>query len=137
MAFNMTQYLQKKLLDHTLGLTAYTMPTPVYLSLHIATPGETGSRANEVTTVGSNYARANLTAVMGATTLASGIAALGTTIEIGAATGADWGTITHIGVDDDLGAGDMLLYAASTTPQVINVGQTFRLLLGQLSIQFD
>jgi hypothetical protein len=40
----MTDYLEKKLLDHTLGKAAYTMPTTVYLALFTADPGDTGSR---------------------------------------------------------------------------------------------
>ena len=37
---NMTNFLEKKLLDHTLGKASWTMPTTVYMGLFTSDPGE-------------------------------------------------------------------------------------------------
>ena len=41
----MSNYLEEKLLDHTLGTSAYTHPSTVYLALHTADPTDAGSGA--------------------------------------------------------------------------------------------
>ena len=38
----MSNYLEEKLLDHTLGTSAYTTPSTVYLALHTAVPTDAG-----------------------------------------------------------------------------------------------
>ena len=40
MAGSMSTYLEQKLLKHSLGVEAYTMPSPLYMSLHTGNPGE-------------------------------------------------------------------------------------------------
>lgn len=50
MAGNLTNYLENKLLDHFLGTTAYTMPSPVYVALFTVAPGDAGG-GTEVTEV--------------------------------------------------------------------------------------
>ena len=40
MAGNLTNYLENKLLDHFLGTTSYTMPSPVYVALFTVAPGD-------------------------------------------------------------------------------------------------
>ncbi|WP_377846978.1 hypothetical protein [Bosea sp. UC22_33] len=54
MAGSASDYLEKKLLDHSLGVAAYTMPGTVYLALFTADPGEAGP-GTEVS--GNGYAR--------------------------------------------------------------------------------
>jgi len=51
---SLTNYAEDKLRDHLLGITAYTMPTDVYLALYTAAPDETGG-GTECT--GGSYAR--------------------------------------------------------------------------------
>ena len=46
----------------------------------------------------------------------------------------DVGTITHVGIDDAVTAGNMLLFAAVSTAQVADAGYQFQLVAGQLSI---
>ena len=113
-----TQFAQKKLLDHTLGLAAYTMPT-AWLGLFKASPGETGSLANEVS--GGSYARVSITALMAATVLGTGIATNSAAIGFASPTAA-WGTLTHWGVCDASTAGNALLYGQLASNMVVASG---------------
>ena len=54
MAGNLSDYLENKLIDHFLGTTSYTMPTPVYVALYTVTPSDAGG-GTEAT--GGSYAR--------------------------------------------------------------------------------
>ena len=42
MASGITTYLANELLDHVMGLGAFTVPTHLYLALSTADPGATG-----------------------------------------------------------------------------------------------
>lgn len=133
----MTQYLQKKLLDHTLGIAAFTMPTVVTLSLFTASPTDSGLHTSEVPAA-VGYARQTLIAQMGATDLTTGVSVNTGTITFGPAS-ADWGTITQIAVEDNatIGAGNMMLWGTPTTSRVINNGESFQLAPSQFSLVFD
>ena len=60
---------------------------------------------------GGGYGRQNITSLMDATTLATGIAINNDTIAFATPT-ADWGTLSHHGVMDALTSGNMLLRRA-------------------------
>ncbi len=104
---NLTAYAQKKLLDHTLGGTPYTMPVATYLAAFTASPGETGSLAAEVT--GGSYARVELTSKMAATVLGTGFATNSAAITFPVPSAA-WGVLTHLAVMDASTAGNALVY---------------------------
>jgi hypothetical protein len=130
----MTAYLQKKLLDHALGIASYTMPVSVTMSLHTASPGDSGSYVDEVTTVSSGYSRQSITASMNATVLATGVASNSVTVSFGPAL-IDWGTVAYVGVNDTLG--NMLLYGALDEVQTTPIGESVQFSAGQFLIQFD
>lgn len=134
----LTQYAQKKLLDHFLDIAAYTAPSPSYVSLHTADPTEAGSHSNEVTIgIGSTgYTRQSLFGVMGPTGASDGISRNTSIIETAAAL-TDWGTISHLGIEDAATAGNMTMAAEATEARTITVGEVFRLALSQLAVQFD
>lgn len=134
MAGNISNYLENKLLDHSLGTTDYTMPT-VYLALHTADPGETGSLAAEVPTAGGTlYARQ---------AIAFDAADSGTTDNTDIVTfpeaGASWGTISHVSlVDSDVeAAGNVLWYGELTTPKLIDAGDQFRVKAGDIDVSLN
>lgn len=131
----MTSYLQKKLLDHTLGLAAYVMPA-VFVSLFTANPGEAGSHTNEVSSITTGYGRIALTAKMNVTDAVTGIASNSTTITFGPAT-SDWGTITHVAIEDAGSGGNMLLYGALTVVQTTPIGESVQFSIGQFLAQYD
>lgn len=104
---NLTNYAEKKLLDHTLAKASYTMPSAVYLALFTASPGETGSLTAEVS--GGSYARVELTSKMAATVLGTGILTNSAVVTFAVASAA-WGSITHVGVCDASSSGNVLMY---------------------------
>lgn len=112
---NLTNYAEKKMLDKTLGIADYAAPTP-HLALLTASPGETGSLAAEVS--GSGYARVDLASKMTATVLGTGLCTNSAALAF-AASGGDWGAITHVAVCDAASGGNVLLYAPLFSAQLV------------------
>lgn len=125
-----TSYYRRKDLDNLTGVAAYATPT-LYLSLHTADPGIAGSHAHEIS--GGGYARLSLAGVMGAAD-ANGISVNTIVISIGPAT-VDWGTITHLGIEDAASGGNMLCAGVPTMPRTITTGQPFQIPVGQLRLR--
>ncbi len=130
---SMTDYTEKKLLDHALGKAAYTMPPTVYLALFTASPTDTGSTAAEVT--GAGYARQAITATMSATNATTGVSANASAIIFPTAT-ADWGTISHLAIMDAATGGNMLFQAPAATAREILSGDVYQIAAGQLTVTF-
>lgn len=120
-----TDYLENKVLDHVLGVATYTKPTAVYLGLFTAAPSDAGG-GTEVATGG--YARKVIT--FGAATGggSSNSAAVSFT-----ASGANFGTITHVGIFDALTSGN-LLYWKNITSVIINDGDTLNFPIGDIDV---
>lgn len=115
---SMTNYLADKVLNHTLRNTAYTSPVTVYLSLHTADPTRTGSHTNEVS--GGSYARVAIT--FGAPSDNGSAEEVKNTIANFTTPTADWGTVTHWGVEDASTAGNMLYRGALAASKTIQNG---------------
>jgi hypothetical protein len=131
---NLTDYAEKKLNDHILGITSYTKPTATYASLHTASPTDTGSHSNEIT--GSfGLTRLSITASMNATGATSGLADNASALEIGPCN-ANAGTVTHAGLEDASTVGNMLLWVANTASRTLLSGDSFRWAAGQLTVTF-
>jgi len=126
-----SNYLELKVLDHVLGVTAYTAPTNRFLGLFTANTGlETNAPTAEVS--GGSYARQAIAfsaAVAGASNSSA-------TVTFPAAT-ANWGTITHVAVMDASTGGNVLFWGAVTTSKVIESGDTFQVSAGNLTITLD
>ena len=127
MAGNLTNYLENKLLDHFLGTTAYTMPSPVYVALFTVAPTDTGG-GTEVT--GGSYARqtATFTAASGGATSNSA------NIDF---TGMPAATTVAIALFDALTSGNMLVHGTLTTNKTTDAGDTLRIATGDLDISID
>jgi len=125
----MCNYLVKKLLDHALGVAAYTMPTTIYVGLFTADPTKTGAAATEVT--GNAYARKAM--AFNAATLGAGNTANTADVVWPQATGA-WGTISHVVLFDALSGGNPLFYGPLNAPQVVANTNTFQIKSGQSSV---
>jgi hypothetical protein len=130
MANNMTTFLADKLINHTLRNTAYTAPVTVYVSLHTSNPGKGGSHANEVT--GGSYARIAVT--FGAPSTSGNYEETVNSLVTFPTATADWGTITHIGIEDANAAGNMLFYGPLTNSKVVQNGDTFSIPAADLVI---
>lgn len=124
-----SNYLENKILDHSLGLTTYTKPAAVYLALFTSDPGETGS-GTEVSTGG--YARQAI--VFSA---ASGGATSNTSSLTFTASGSGFGTVTHLAIYDAITGGNLLYYSSVGTPRTIAAGESLLLAAGDFDIQLD
>ncbi|HEV7337015.1 MAG TPA: hypothetical protein VGO06_13670 [Bosea sp. (in: a-proteobacteria)] len=131
----MSNHLEKKLLDHTLGLASWTMPAETFVALFTADPGETGSLAAEISFTSTGYARQSATTAMGPTNATTGISLNEDVITFGPAT-VDWGTVTHMAIMDAATGGNVLLYGALTSSRNIQTGDSFQFAASQLSITF-
>jgi hypothetical protein len=127
MAGNLTNYLENKLLDHFLGTTSYTMPSPVYVALFTAAPGDAGG-GTEVT--GGSYARQ--TAAFSAAS--SGATSNSANIDF---TGMPAVTTVAIAIFDASTSGNMLVHGTLTTNKTTDAGDTLRIATGDLDISID
>ena len=125
---SLTNSFETHTLQYLLTTDSLTRPTSWYIGLFTSDPTDTGSAGTEVST-GTGYARTSVTfSVTGDT--ASNSAA----VEFPAASGGNWGTISHIGVMDAATGGNMIVHSALTTAKAINDGDVFRIPTGDLDI---
>ena len=126
----LSNYLENQLIDWLLRGQAFTPPATVYIGLLTAAPSDAGG-GTEVS--GGSYARVAVSSSLanwagtqsaGSTTASSGTG--GTTSNNGAITfpapTANWGSITHVAVYDASSSGNLLIWAALTTPKTVNNG---------------
>lgn len=125
-----TNYLENKVLDHTLGITSYSTPT-TYLALFTAAPGEAGG-GTEVS--GGSYARVALSGKLAAAVNGAVVSSLD--INFPAAT-AGWGTVTHFAVMDASSGGNMLHYGTLTSSKTVTTDDVLSFLAGQLTFTED
>lgn len=123
----MSDYLEDAFLDHFLGTTSTSAPSAVYLGLHTADPTDAGTGA-EVS--GNGYARKSI----GFDASSSGTASNSAAVEFAAASGGNWGTITHIGIYDALTSGNLLFHSALTTSKTIQDGDIFKVAASGIDI---
>lgn len=152
----MTDFLENKIIDwlmraQAIGITgasagAGSGPATLYVALYTTTPTDS-TAGTEVT--GGSYARVAVTSSLaswagtqsaGSTTASSGTG--GTTSNNGAVTfpapTANWGLVTGFGLLDASTAGNLLIYAALTTPKTINSGDAApSFAAGALTFQSD
>lgn len=118
----LSDYLENKLLDHTLSATAFTSPTSIITALYTAAPSDTGG-GTEVT--GGAYARVTLAANTTNYPAASGgTKSNGVDVNFGTAT-ADWGTVTHVAEFDQSGI-NLLFWGALTSSRLVKIGDSFK-----------
>lgn len=123
-----SDYLENKLLNHTLRNTAFTQPSALYIALFTADPTDAGTLTNEAT--GGSYARQSAT---------FGTATTGSAATTNAQTYANMpaGTFTHFALMDALTAGNMLYSAALTTPRTTVLGDTLTFAIGAITASED
>jgi hypothetical protein len=133
-----SNYLENKVLDHTLRVAAYTQPSALYLALFNNTSGsaaanlEAGTLTDETSTLGTAYQRQSIAfnAASGGSTANSA------TVTFPVATAA-WGTISHVAVMDAQTSGNVLYWGAVTTPKSIDVDDTFQVSANNLTISLN
>jgi len=124
-----TDYTENLVLNWLLTTNSATRPTAWYVGLFTAAPSDTGG-GTEVS--GNGYARkaTGTMTITGTTTTATNAAA----IEFAAASGGNWGTLTHAAIFDALTTGNMLAWAPLTTSRTINDGDVFRVPASSLTV---
>lgn len=124
-----SDFLELKILEHTLGITAYTQPTTVYLALFTTDPTDAGT-GTEVS--GGGYVRQSISW----NTPASGAVTNSADVTFPQATG-NYGTVTHIGIYDASSAGNLLYHGALSASKSVETNDTFLVEAGDLSISLD
>ena len=120
---SISNYAELKILDHTTGKAAWTMPTTVYVKLHLGDPGEaaTSNAAVEDTRKSAAWASA-----------ASGAIATSATLEWTGVSTTE--TYSHWSLWDDLTAGNALWSGALATSAAVTAGDTFQITSLTLSL---
>ncbi len=151
----LTDFMENKLIDwffraQAIGITgasagAGSGPTTLYVGLLTTTPTDS-TAGTEVS--GGSYARVAVTSATtawnntqgnttGASTGTDGTTENASAITFPAPT-ATWGTVNGFGIYDASTGGNLLIYAALTTPKTINNGDAApSFAAGALSIQID
>jgi hypothetical protein len=136
MSGSKSDYLEKKVLDHVLGNTAYTAPSTVYVALFTVAPTDAGG-GTEV--IGGSYLRLaitnNTTNWPNATGTSPTTKTNGTSFAFAPAT-ADWGTVTAWALFDAISSGNMLFWS-DTGPAAVLDGDTAAFLNGAIVIEED
>ena len=127
-------YTEDAILDHSLGTSAWTMPTTVYLALYTTAPAvPDGLGGVEVTNAGA-YARQAI-----AFDAASAGTASNTAEVVFPTATANWGTVVAFAILDSgtWDAGNMLYYGNWAASKTISTNDIFRLPAGNLDISLD
>jgi hypothetical protein len=125
-----TDYTENLVLTWLFTGSSATRPTAWYVGLFTAAPSDTGG-GTEVT--GNAYAR-TATGTMSISGTSPTNCTNAAAIEFAAASGGNWGTITHVAIFDASTSGNMLGWAALTTSRTINDGDILRIPAGDLDI---
>jgi hypothetical protein len=120
---SISNYAELKILEHTTGKTAWTIPTNVYVKLHTADAGEAGtsSAATETTRKVAAWA-----------TAASGSIATSATLEWTNVAATE--TYSHWSMWDASTAGNCLWTGALSSSAAVTAGDTFQITSLTLSL---
>jgi len=125
MAGSMADYAENKVLELTVGKTAFATPT-ISCALFTVAPTDTGG-GTECT--GGSYARAATSGLWG--TAASGAIANSSAITFTTATG-DWGTVVAFALVD--GTSNYLWWGDVTPNKAVNSGDTASFAIGDIDL---
>lgn len=125
-----TDYTENLVLNWLFTTNSATRPTAWYVGLFTAAPSDSGG-GTEVS--GNAYAR-TATGTMSVSGTSPTNCTNSAAIEFPAASGGNWGTITHVAIFDASTSGNMLGWAALTTSRTINDGDIIRIPAGDLDI---
>jgi hypothetical protein len=125
-----SDYTENLVLNWLLTTNSATRPTAWYVGLFTAAPSDTGG-GTEVT--GNAYARV-ATGTISVSGTSPTTATNSAAIEFAAASGGNWGTVTHAAIFDASTSGNMLAWAELTTSRTINDGDVFRIPASSLTV---
>ena len=125
-----SDYTENLTLKYLFTTDSVTRPTAWYVGLFTAAPSDAGG-GTEVS--GNAYVR-KATGTMAVSGTSPTNCTNSAAIEFAAASGGNWGTITHVAIFDASSGGNMLGWAALTTSRTINDGDILRVPAGDLDI---
>lgn len=99
------------------GLRGSSTAGSLYLSLHTADPGETGTQSTSEATY-TSYARVAVTRSSAGFTVTGNAAALVANADFPAGTGGS-GTVTHFGIGTAASGAGVLLYKGALSPSIV------------------
>ena len=120
---SISNYAELKILEHTTGKTAWTIPTNVYIKLHTGDAGEAGT---------TNAASETTRKVAAWATAASGSIATSATLEWTNVAATE--TYSHWSMWDDVSAGNCLWTGALSSSAAVTAGDTFQITSLTLSL---
>ncbi len=135
----MSDYLEEALIALTYNSGSFTAPTEWWVALYNASPGDANIEANEINqSAAYGYATQQFTpttAVEGA----SGFKVTNTSDITWDTATQDWDTINFIAVFDgsDTSSANLLDYGAITTPRTVLTDGIFKILAGELQINYN
>jgi hypothetical protein len=127
MAGSASNYLENKLIDHSLGTTTFTKPTTVYAALYTVAPSDS-SAGTEVT--GGSYARQAITF----SAASSGSTSNNTNVDFNTMPAV---TVVSVAILDASTSGNMLYHGTLTTNRTVLAGDSIRIASGALVISLD
>jgi len=125
-----SDYTENLVLTWLFTTSSATRPTAWYVGLFTGAPSDSGG-GTEVS--GNGYARV-ATGTMSVSGTTPTTATNGSAIEFAAASGGNWGTITHAAIFDASSGGNLIAWGALTTSRTINDGDVFRIPAGSLDV---
>jgi len=142
-ASEMSDYLANELLDHTFNNSTYTSPagnTFVAMTTATISASDTGSTITEPS--GNGYARTEVNPNGGASPtwdLATGTSPCVVdnthAVQLGPASGGNWGTLTSVAILDASTLGNLLFFDNTMTDQAVDDADTAEFAIGVLDIQ--
>ena len=125
----MSNYLERKVLDHVLGTTSFPMPATVYVGLATNSLGDDNS-GTEVISAG--YTRKPITFLAAST----GATENDSVVEFDPAL-TNWGAVSHFGIFDAATGGNLLIHGAFQVSKVIDTGDILRISAGDMTVAAD
>lgn len=127
MAGSASDYLENKLIDHSLGTSVYTKPSSVYIALYTTSPSDAYSG---VEVFGGSYVRKIITF----SSASNGSAVNNTAINFTAMPTAN---ISGIGILDSLTSGNLLYWGTLANTISVLTGDTVNIANGTLTISLS
>lgn len=127
MAGSASDYLENKLIDHSLGTATFTKPTTIYAALYTVAPSDS-SAGTEVT--GGSYARQAITF----SAASSGSASNNTNVDFNTMPAS---TVVAVAILDADTSGNMLYWGTLTTNRTVTAGDSIRIASGALVVSLD
>lgn len=134
---DLSDYLETAVVGHVFRNTAiFSTPSNVYVALFTSATTD-GGGGTEVADA-NGYARVAVATASGWTG-AGGSTDNAADIDFGAASGGDWGTVTHVAVTDSAthGAGNFYVHGSLAAAKTVQDGDSFKFAAGDLDVSLD